>query len=1278
MTTKLRRKKILKVTGIIIGSLFLLLLGFHLWINYNARFIVQDMVETRSHGKLKMKLKKFRFSWFSKKVELEDALIYSTDSVNSVTAYRFHVQHIKLSVQKIWPILFEKKLLIDSLNVLEPEMVVTRIKPRPDSSRSNKDFSIPEELGKIYQSIQEALSALQVNRFQLDNARFTLLNKLHPELQPLRISNIHFHIDNLAVGKKNDPDSKLLFSDNVVLQSHHQDIIFPDGRHRLSFRNFNINLKDQLVAFDSCTILTEQKGNANSRFRVFFDTLRLSHINFDTLYRTEVIAADSVYCKRPQFDLDVETGSGKDKKAGPKLDEIVQQLTGDLLVNHVVVQNAGFHIRTNNTDKDRESSFNFTDNSFELHRLRVDQHDPRPLTVDSVDFAIRNFENFIRDSTYQLRFDSVRIRKDRIYLDHFVFTKREKGQLIHRFLIPRFELTGLSWDDLLFNKQLKARAAHLYQPDIRYNAAEASTGTGGKKSIFSTLAEINSVITLEKMNITKGKVDIALKNNNAVQLEDANISVSTRTLLKAKRDRDFEPAVDYLDFSKGFIRAGNTSIALDNVMYTGAKNRFILASRLQVTGAENELNVQAENAAVNDVLIDEETGDITATGIRWDKAGITLHLPDSAKKQAPDVELEDLLGGETTVRIEKGNRMINAHVRRISFDALQAGKDGPLYITGLKTNADGLSYTAQGETLLADSVELTDLSPSSVFNIRYTHQLPADTFIATAPRVNLSPDINALLNGQVKLRDVQVIRPVITLNQQAVAGGKMLPLDINSIRITEPDIHIKRKDAAQQASLSWAHTSGNFLNLNGLYADPEDPGQLKSGSLELLLNNFSVILPGGKRFNTGDGVVSGQFSELKYTSSPDEPASWSAWVNKLNFRDFKFNNPGKRNGKLQIREAAVADAYLHSDIIADPYKLVAVNNRFRVERFSGDYQDSTQTFYWKNAGFSQLTNQFSADSFVYRPAFSADSFMARQQYQKDYIATGFGSVLIGPIDKEAFLRDSAFHVQQINVDKAWFTDLRDQRLPFAAGTIRPLPVKLLQKIPFRFTADSVDVQPSSVDYTEISNKTKLSGTVPIRRLTLHLKNVKNYALQPGDSLSIHASGYIMDSIWVRLRVKQSYTDSLGGFKMTMQAKAGDITILNPVLIPLASAKIVSGDIDTIFLSAVGREYLAIGKMQMYYRGLKFRYLKNAKDGKQPFMTRLLNAAANTFVLRRNNKSRTGDVFFIRKRDRSAINYLLRIALSGMSNSAGIKNYRKQMRKYRDEMEKKGLPPVDYE
>jgi hypothetical protein len=170
----------------------------------------------------------------------------------------------------------------------------------------------------------------------------------------------------------------------------------------------------------------------------------------------------------------------------------------------------------------------------------------------------------------------------------------------------------------------------------------------------------------------------------------------------------------------------------------------------------------------------------------------------------------------------------------------------------------------------------------------------------------------------------------------------------------------------------------------------------------------------------------------------------------------------------------------------------------------------------------------------------------------------------------------------------------------------------------------------------------------------------------------------MDSIWVQLRVKESYTDSLGGFKMTLRAKAGDLTVLNPALIPLVSAKLISGEADTLNMRAVGREYLAIGEMQVPYKNLKIRILKSGKDEKQRFSTRVLNFLANSFVIRKNNSSRTGHVFALRLRDRSAINYLLRIAMSGMSSSAGVNKNKKLYRRYLHELEKKGLPPPDYE
>jgi hypothetical protein len=130
--------------------------------------------------------------------------------------------------------------------------------------------------------------------------------------------------------------------------------------------------------------------------------------------------------------------------------------------------------------------------------------------------------------------------------------------------------------------------------------------------------------------------------------------------------------------------------------------------------------------------------------------------------------------------------------------------------------------------------------------------------------------------------------------------------------------------------------------------------------------------------------------------------------------------------------------------------------------------------------------------------------------------------------------------------------------------------------------------------------------------------------------------------------------------------------------PLASVKLESGYLDTLSLRAVGREYLSLGEMSMFYHDLKVRFLKNGNETKKTFLTSLITFIANSFVVRSNNKSRIGKVFFIRNRDRSAINYLVKIAMSGMASSVGAKSNKKMVRRYRKELDKRNLPPIDFD
>ena len=567
MTTKRLGIKILKITGISLAILMLLLVGFHFWFKAHALHLLEDMVSSKSKGKVKLKIEKLRFNYFTRKIDLEKAIFYNTDTVGGSTAYRFSVEKMQLQVKAFLPLVLKKEVLIDSLTMLHPTIEVTRLRAIEKDTTIKKDVSIPEELGKVYSSIQDALKVLHVKRFQIDDGIFTLINKIDPSQLPLTVSNIHFHIDNLQVDTARlTGNENLLFSENVVLRSTNQNIVFPDGRHSLSFSQFRINLKNRVVEFDSCTIAATRGDSASASFKVFFDALLLTNIDFDTLYKTEVIKADSVYCINPKFSLEVDISKKKGiKKPPPKLENIIQQLTGNLQLGFVVVSNADFNIKT--VKDGVPSSFTFSNNNFEMQGLSVDQDAPKAIIVRSFAMAIRNYENFIKDSSYSVKFDSVLFKDDRITLSNFLFNKLKNGKILNTFSVPQFNLVGLSWDDLVFDNKLRADQAIMFNPYISYTFTPGSDKKRGKQNIFQSLGVVNEYMDLQQLDIINGDIDLKLQNNLRVKLNDATLSVQSQSLLESKKMAGIKNSLTQLKFEEGTIHAGNMDIELHDIVY---------------------------------------------------------------------------------------------------------------------------------------------------------------------------------------------------------------------------------------------------------------------------------------------------------------------------------------------------------------------------------------------------------------------------------------------------------------------------------------------------------------------------------------------------------------------------------------------------------------------------------------------------------------------------------------------------------------------------------------
>lgn len=1248
------------------GALIALLLSFHFWFINHAEGLVEDLVHTQSNGKIHLKVKRFKFNWFSHKMEMDQAVFTTTDTT-SPASYRFAVKRLKMEVKSVWPIIFEKRFLIDSLQLFQPEITVTKMRTANRTS-GDSSLSLPQEMGRVYHSIQDAMQVLKVEQFRIHDGTFALIDKTRPDDIPVRITHLDLRLDNLQVDSTAPgAGQKILFSDNVALQTRHQDILFPDGRHRLSFSNFRINLRNRLAEFDSCTIRATKGDSSNSSFRIFFDKLRMTNIDFDTLYRAEVIKADSVYCINPQFRLDVDLKKPAGPVTPPKLDELIQQLTGDLQVAFVIVENGSFDINT--MREGRPSSFTSDHNNFSLQGLRIQKDAPRPLVVDRFAMAIRNYENFLRDSSFSIQFDSILINNNRVSLSSFAYSDLRKNKPDNKVSMRQLELYGLSWDDLIFEQQLKAERVTLFHPVIDYTPADNKKG-----DLFATLAGIGKVLQLDNLQIVDGQITIRFPNQGKLQLEDANLLIQASKLVKATQPAAIKETVDWLRFKKGTLVFPGFSAGFTGTSYLGGNGQLI-AEAVELRDNHGTI-INARNVEAASMLFDDRLHFMAINNLRWKQAGIRYrHRTGAAKTNTTHpLLITGIDGTNTDIDIVINGKQITGQLQQVKMTDCRLGAV-PRF-GNLQLVASPISIKDSLSLLQIDRVVFNDNDASKLTTISYRHQSAHDSLQVLIPSLAFSAQVQKWLDGKYELDYLKVLQPDLKIHFARSAGGGPLHLPklfIGQLQLQQPSVVYDRSTAAGAATLNWQSPPGNFIELDSLAIDT-DASAVSIGSFHLLIEKLTHSSIKGKKINTGKGQVKGHLQQLSFYQNETGDWEWKGRMNELSITNFIVDSVGRHAGTWKIDRAQVNDLHIQSAWLLSLRELVKQNRAFRISQVYGSYSDSLNQYAWYNAGYHKSTRQLTVDSFSYHPTPDLATFTARQQYQADYLTARTGKLTIGPLDIERFIADSILSAGTIQVEDGYLTDYRDKRILREPGIVRKLPSRQLRQLPIKLEADSIKVINAHVEYEEVNEKNNKAGRIAVAQLNGSISNVRNYNLQGNDSLYIQASALLAHHIPTRLTVTESYADSLGGFRMHVDMGAGDLRILNPILHALASAELRSGYLDTLVMEVIGREEMAYGQMKMLYRDLKVKLVQNTPGKRRAFKLGVLNFLVNT-VIKNKNTGRSGAVFFRRLRDRSAINYLVKITLSGVMSNVGIKKAQRMARRQAAELVKQPLPPI---
>ena len=222
----------------------------------------------------------------------------------------------------------------------------------------------------------------------------------------------------------------------------------------------------------------------------------------------------------------------------------------------------------------------------------------------------------------------------------------------------------------------------------------------------------------------------------------------------------------------------------------------------------------------------------------------------------------------------------------------------------------------------------------------------------------------------------------------------------------------------------------------------------------------------------------------------------------------------------------------------------------------------------------------------------------------------------------------------------------------------------IKKIDLPLSINEVAISDGKISYTERNAKSRLDGNLILTRLNGNILNIKNYQLQPADSLLINIGGLLLNKAPFDVNIHQSYGGPLYGFLVSLHVEPVPLSILNPLLAPLSNVKFISGYLDDFQMNALGNENVAYGKMKFYYRDMHIKLLKKGGTEKTRLLKSTESNLVNFFFVKNNNTSRAGLIYFERQKDYSFFNYLNKIIFSGIGTSVGAHKNSKFTKLYR--------------
>ncbi len=282
------------------------------------------------------------------------------------------------------------------------------------------------------------------------------------------------------------------------------------------------------------------------------------------------------------------------------------------------------------------------------------------------------------------------------------------------------------------------------------------------------------------------------------------------------------------------------------------------------------------------------------------------------------------------------------------------------------------------------------------------------------------------------------------------------------------------------------------------------------------------------------------------------------------------------------------------------------------------------------------------------PDYSKYQFPFKSSNHDDYSYLVVDSIFIANLDIKTLVATQDIVIDAINITGIHIDSYKDWNAPLSKLE-KLLPYKSLHQFEKHLKIGNIDFKNLNLQYEEKGKGKRVSGHLTIDNLSGTVTGIDNRSV---DKFIIEAQGKLMKRANFSTKVVMPNDKKSDSFEMSCRVGPTPLDIFNPMVEPLAYARISRGNLKEMSFVMRANSYKSNIEMKMIYDSLHAKVLKE-EDGKL-VNDEFLSAAGSMFYYQsnpvKNGVVRVGIGTSQRDKYKSTFYYVWHTTLSGIKTS----------------------------